>query len=144
MEGKLIRVFCVDDSAATLRLNQLLVDSQPDMECVGIALTTADLAEDVERTKPHVVLLDYIMPGCSPLETLTDLRARFPEVRLLVVSGYDDESAVDQALAHGATGFFMKTQDVAEFMNAIRRAARGERVLAVRREAGRRYPSAQG
>ena len=138
MDGKRTRVFCVDDSAATLRLNQLLIDAQPDMECVGIALTTAGLPEEVERTSPDIVLLDYLMPGSSPLETLKDLRARFPELRLLVVSGYDDDSAVDQALAHGATGYFIKTSETSEFMNSIRRAARGERVLALRRESFRR------
>lgn len=143
MDEKHIRVFCVDDSAATLRLNQLLIDAQPDMECVGIALTTAHLAEEVERTSPDIVLLDFIMPGCSPLETLKDLRARFPELRLLVVSGYEDDSAVDQSLAHGATGYFIKTSEASEFMNSIRRAARGERVLAVRRDAPRWLPSAR-
>ena len=143
MDAKRIRVFCVDDSAATLRLNQLLIDAQTDMECVGIALTTAHLAEEVERTSPNVVLLDYLMPGCSPLETLKDLRARFPELRLLVVSGYDEDSAVDQALAHGASGYFVKSAEAEAFVNSIRRVARGERVLATRREEFRRFPTAR-
>jgi DNA-binding NarL/FixJ family response regulator len=137
VDEQLIRVFCVDDSAATLRLNQLLIDAQADMQCVGIALTTAHVVEEVERTSPHVVLLDYLMPGCSPLSTAKDLRARFPELRVLIVSGLEDDAAIDEALAHGASGYFVKTQAADEFMSAIRRVARGERVLATRRAAVR-------
>ncbi len=128
MEGVKIRVFCVDDDESTSRFYQHTLNLEADMEFVGSYLSTDGLLQAVEDAKPSVLLLDLLIPGCDTLEALEELRARFPLLAVLVVSGLDDGDVVAEVFRRGASGFFLKTMDLTQLTSVIRRAAAGERV----------------
>src|SRR5262245_4773456 len=90
-----IRVFCVEDDPATSRYYQLALRDEPDLEFVGAQESTDGLLEKVDSLRPHVALLDLLIPGCEPLDTLSELRARHPELVVVVVSGLDDPRVVE-------------------------------------------------
>ena len=125
-----IRVFCVDDDKAATSFYQLAFSFEPDMEFVGSRASTEDLLKAVEAAQPSILLLDLLIPGCDTLATLSELRARFPNVMVLVVSGLDDEDVVNEIFRRGASGFSLKTMDFSDLTAVIRRTAAGERVHA--------------
>jgi DNA-binding NarL/FixJ family response regulator len=123
-----IRVLCVEDDEATATFYRVALGFEPDLECVATLPGAERLAEEVERLRPDVVVLDLGIPGPDPLEVLSEVAARHPQVGVLVASGYDDPETIDQAFARGARGFAVKTSDLHDMIDAIRRVGRGERV----------------
>jgi DNA-binding NarL/FixJ family response regulator len=122
-----IRVLCVDDNPGFARLLQVSIDLEPDMESAGRLHSADDLGEEIERSHPDIVLLDLNMPGLDPLTALADLCVRHPEVRFIVLSGYDDPEFVERALTAGARGYVTKggSAGAPAFLEAIRRVAGG-------------------
>ena len=123
-----IRVLCVDDDEATAAFYRIALGFEPDLECVATLPGAERLTEEVERLRPDVVVLDLGIPGTDPLEALSEVSARHQGVGVLVASGYDDPETIDQAFARGARGFAVKTADLNDMIDAIRRVGRGERV----------------
>ena len=128
MAGEKLRVFCVDDDPDTSTFYRLALELEPDMELVGSHESTVGLNEAVADARVSILLLDLLIPGCDSLQALADLRARFPDLPVLVVSGLDEPTVVAEAFRRGANGFFLKTMDLGNLVDAIRRTAAGERV----------------
>jgi DNA-binding NarL/FixJ family response regulator len=129
--AKSIRVICVDDDSSTTELHRVVLGHQPDMECVGTRESTIGLVEEIGRAGANV-----LMPDSDPLSCIAEARTRYPGLVILVVSGMDDPSVVEETLARGADGYYLKTIDLREMIEAIRMAARGE-VLDHRNRRGR-------
>ena len=125
-----IRVFCVDDDKAATSFYQLAFSFELDMEFVGSRTSTEGLLKAVEAAQPSILLLDLLMPGCDTLATLSELRACFPSLMVLVVSGLDEGDVVTEAFRRGASGFSLKTMDFSDLTSVIRRTAAGELVNA--------------
>src|SRR5258705_7049319 len=85
-----IGVLCVDDQPDVTATMRLVIDCDPKMRCVGCLASADHLVEEVRTLKPDVVLLDASMPGRSPFEAMSELATRFPDVKAIVFSGYDD------------------------------------------------------
>jgi DNA-binding NarL/FixJ family response regulator len=129
MSERTIRVLCVDDHAEIRRLFALVMRGYADLEDVGALDSTEQLEERIAELRPDVILLDLSMPGRRPLEALPVARERFPDVRFLVSSAYDDPAIVEAAIRAGATGFLVKGGSFDDLAEAIRKVARDETVL---------------
>ena len=123
-----IRVLCVDDHEATTSFYRLALDLEPDMEFVGSRRSTEGLLQAVEATRPSVLLLDLLIPGCDSLQALAEIRSHFPSLVILVASGLDEGDVVEEVFRRGGSGFFLKSLDLSDLVTMIRRAAAGERV----------------
>jgi DNA-binding NarL/FixJ family response regulator len=124
-----IRLLVVDDSRDLLDVLRLTVRREPDIEVVG-ALESADrVLEVLGECGADVVLIDLTMPGKPPLEAVREVGERFPAVRTVVYSGYDDAETVRQAAEAGARGFASKHHDLQTVLDIVRRVAGGETVL---------------
>ena len=127
-ETKKIRILCVDDHAEIRRVFELVMQDQPEFELVGTSQSAEGLESRVEELSPDVVILDMSMPGRSPLQAMHDTRAKFPEVRFLVSSAYDDGRRIEEAFDAGATGYLVKGGTFDELSQAIRDVAHDEKV----------------
>jgi DNA-binding NarL/FixJ family response regulator len=127
-----LRVLCVDDDDATCAFYRAALGFEPDLECVGTMCDANGLLDEVERLRPDVVVLDLGIPEVDAFALLAELAARRPEVGVLIASGYDDPETIERAFAAGARGFAVKTADLQEVIDAIRRVGRGERVRVAR------------
>ncbi|WP_437966886.1 response regulator transcription factor [Sorangium sp. So ce260] len=101
------------------------LSDEPDMVVVGQAGTAADALRETASCKPDVVLVDLNIPDRDGIELLGALRAQLPQAKLLVLSGYDDEFRVAEALRAGAQGYLVKTSKLEEVIEGIRRIATG-------------------
>jgi DNA-binding NarL/FixJ family response regulator len=126
----MIRLLIADDHPVVRDGLRGMVAGEPDLEVVGEAATGVEALALVPRVRPDVALVDLRMPELDGVATIRALRARHPEVRVLVLTTFDTEQDVVSAIEAGATGYLLKDAPRAELFRAIRAAARGEAVLA--------------
>ncbi|MFD6165863.1 response regulator transcription factor, partial [Oerskovia sp. NPDC060287] len=125
----MIRVLLADDHAAIRAGLRFLLDSAPDIEVVGEAGDGAAAIANTRALRPEVVLMDLRMPGVDGIEaTRTIVAEKLAEV--LVLTTFDLDEYVDEALRAGAAGFLLKTAEPAALIDAVRRVAAGDGVLA--------------
>jgi DNA-binding NarL/FixJ family response regulator len=122
-----IRVVVADDQALLRGSFTMLVDSEPDLTVVGEASTGAEAVTVVLEQQPDVVLMDVRMPDMDGIEATRRLR---DVSRILVVTMFDLDAYVYDALRAGASGFLLKDTPPADLLAAIRVVASGEALLA--------------
>lgn len=121
------RVLCVDDSSDVTAVMQMVIESEPTMECVGCLASADHLIDRVRRMSPppDVVLLDATMPGKNPLAAMSELAVEFPGIRTIVYSGYDDPGFVERARDSGAWGCVSKNDEPDAILHAVRQVTAG-------------------
>jgi DNA-binding NarL/FixJ family response regulator len=119
------RIYLIDDHPIVREGFAMAVATEPDMTVVGQASTAADALKETATLKPDVVIVDLNMPDRDGIELLGALRAQLPRAKLLVLSSYDDEYRVAEALRAGAQGYLVKTSKLEEVIDGIRRVAAG-------------------
>jgi DNA-binding NarL/FixJ family response regulator len=127
-----VRVVVADDQILVRAGFRLLVDSAADLEVVGEATDGAEAVELARRERPNVVLMDIRMPRMDGLEATRQISAeeRLAGVRVLMLTTFDLDEYVYQALRVGASGFLLKDTPPADLLAAIRVVAAGDALLA--------------
>jgi DNA-binding NarL/FixJ family response regulator len=127
-----IRVVVVDDQALVRAGFRILVDSADDLEVVGEASDGVEAVSVVETTRPDVVLMDVRMPKMDGIEAMRQIfrSAGTHESRVLMVTTFDLDEYIFDALRFGASGFLLKDTPPEELLAAIRIVAQGESLLA--------------
>ncbi|WP_328445128.1 MULTISPECIES: response regulator transcription factor [unclassified Amycolatopsis] len=126
----MIRVLVTDDHPVVRDGLRGAFTGEPDIEVVGEAASGLEALALVARHHPDVVLMDLRMPELDGVGAIRRLAVSHPAVRVLVLTTYDAETDVLPAIEAGATGYLLKDAPVADLLNAVRAAARGEPVLA--------------
>lgn len=125
-----IRILLIDDHSLFRSGVRQLLQREADIEIVAEA---ADGVEGIKRAKefaPDVILLDLNMPGLSGLETLQLLVQDLPDAAVLILTVSEDADELGQALRSGARGYLIKNIEAEALVAAVRRARRGEPVIA--------------
>jgi DNA-binding NarL/FixJ family response regulator len=124
--GSAIKVVLVDDQALFREGLRTLLSTRSDIAVVGEAADGAQAITRVGETQPAVVLMDLQMPVMDGVRATAKLRDRHPDVRVLVLTTFDDEGNVFGALRAGAAGYLLKDVSLDTLVSAIQAAARGE------------------
>jgi DNA-binding NarL/FixJ family response regulator len=125
-----IRVLLVDDDALVRTGLRLMFGGAPDVEVVGEAADGADVADAVSRLAPDVILMDVRMPVLDGIAATRAVAARSGErPEVIVLTTFDADATVLEALRAGAAGFLVKHTPPERIVDAVRRAAAGEPVL---------------
>ncbi len=143
-----ISVYLIDDHPVLRDSLARALDTEPGMTVAGQAGTAAGALRAIAGVKPDVAIVDLNLPDRDGMELLLALRTQTPSAKRLVLSGYEDQFRVTEALRAGAQGYLLKTSEVAEVIDGIRRIARGESPLSPRIAGfaldGMRKPTADG
>jgi DNA-binding NarL/FixJ family response regulator len=124
-EMRRLKLLLADDHALMVEAVSLALKDEPGFEIVGCAENGSQVLPLVERTRPDLVVLDLMMPGVDGLTCIKQLRERFPEVKIAVLSGVDADETVDAALTLGASAFISKSVDPTDLVTALHAAADG-------------------
>ncbi|WP_082373803.1 response regulator transcription factor [Nocardia sp. NRRL S-836] len=126
----MIRVVVVDDQEMVREGFSALLDAQDDIEVIGSAGNGADGVALARGTEPDVVLMDIRMPGMDGLHATRLLLDGGSESKVLVLTTFDLDDYVYEALQAGASGFLLKHSPARELLNAVRVVAAGDALLA--------------
>ncbi|GGL44536.1 response regulator transcription factor [Phycicoccus endophyticus] len=126
----MIRLLVVDDHPVVRAGMVAVLGEEADLEVVGEAANGAEALAVVPRLEPDVVLMDLRMPVMDGTEATARLRALPQPPQVLVLTTYDTDADIVRAVEAGARGYLLKDTPTALLTDAIRRAARGETVLA--------------
>ncbi len=121
-----MKVIICDDQAIVRDGLEMLFKLEPDFDIVGIAEDGAAAIEMVEKQKPDLVLMDLKMPIMNGVEATRQIRTKYPEVKVLVLTTYDDDEWVFDAIQAGASGYLLKDTPRDEVVKAIRGTVAGK------------------
>lgn len=121
-----IRILIADDHYIVRMGLTALVSTEADMEVVADAADGNQALELFARHQPDLLLLDLRMPGKGGIETIVEIRDRFPEARILVLSAFDGDEDIYRALHAGAQGYVLKNSTGDKLVPALRTVASGE------------------
>ncbi|WP_027344995.1 response regulator transcription factor [Hamadaea tsunoensis] len=132
--GNPIKVVLADDQVLVRSGFKALLDAEDDLTVVGEAANGAEAVEQARTTRPDVILMDIRMPqmdGIKATRQITDTHG-LEHIRILILTTYDTDAYVFEALQAGASGFLLKDAGPAELLHAIRVVAAGDALLAPR------------
>ncbi|MEU0927227.1 response regulator transcription factor [Streptomyces samsunensis] len=125
-----IRVLIADDQVMVREGFSVLLNAQPDIEVVGEAVDGRQAIAQVAALRPDVVLMDIRMPEVNGLEATREIVAADADAKVLVLTTFDLDEYVYQALRSGASGFLLKDASARQLGDAVRIVAAGEALLA--------------
>jgi two-component system response regulator NreC len=131
-----MRVVLADDHAMVRRTLRLLLQVEEDVEVVAEAVDPSAVVDHVSRHAPHVVVLDLRVPSGSSIEMIRELRTRFPQTKVVVMTMEESPLFAQRAIDAGATGFVLTDRADTELVTAVRLAACGQEYVSARVASG--------
>ncbi len=123
-----IKIMIADDQELIRESLSIVLNANADMEVTGFAGNGRELIELIEKNRkgvPDVVLMDVRMPELDGVEATRAVKERWPQVRIIILTTFDDDEYVFNALKYGASGYLLKGVSVPELSKAIRTVAQG-------------------
>ncbi len=127
--GKPIRVVLADDHAVVRKGIREFLEEAADIVVVAEAANGREALQAVSEHRPDVAVLDIQMPELSGIEATRRIKARHPEIGVLILTAYDDDPYIFALLQAGAGGYVLKTADTNEIIRAVRAVHRGDSAL---------------
>jgi NarL family two-component system response regulator LiaR len=125
-----ISVLIADDHPFVRHGLRTYLDTLDDLEVAGEAADGAEAVDLAGRLLPDVVLMDLVMPELDGVEATRKIRAASPSTKVIVLTSFADDEKVFPAIKAGAAGYLLKDVHPAELADAVRKASRGEALLA--------------
>jgi len=129
-EARVARVLIADDQTLFRRGLARLLEEDPRIALIGQATDGRDAVQKTTALSPDVVLMDLRMPGMDGAEATQQIIREHPEVKVLILSTFEADSYVLQALKAGASGYILKDAEPAAIASSIMSVLSGERVMA--------------
>jgi len=129
MNDEIIRILIVDDHIVVRKGIKALLATEPDLEVLDEAEDGLEAVAKYEELKPDVLLLDLLMPKKSGIEVIRELKGKFSDVKILVLTSFAADKQVFPAIKAGALGYLLKDSQPEELIKAIRQVYQGESSL---------------
>lgn len=124
-----IKVLIVDDHLVVLRGLRYFLQTQPMIEIVDQALNGLEALEKAELLQPDVILMDLVMPEMDGIEATKQIMARFPKMKVIILTSFADRDSVLPAIKAGAIGYQLKDIEPRVLVETIIAAMNGNRTL---------------
>lgn len=124
-----IRLLLADDHTILRAGLRSLLENEPDMRVVGEAEDGRAAVKLACELQPDIIIMDIAMPSLNGLEATRQVRQNCPSVKVLILTMYENEEYIRQALAFGAMGYLLKDATASELIHAVRAIHKGEAVL---------------
>ncbi|MFF9868909.1 response regulator [Streptomyces sp. NPDC013953] len=128
-EKEPVKVFLLDDHEVVRRGVHDLLDAEPDLTVVGEAGTAEQALVRIPALRPQVAVLDVRLPDGDGVSVCRELRSRMPDLACLMLTSFDDEEALLDAIMAGASGYVLKQITGTDLVNAVRTVASGQSML---------------
>lgn len=122
----MIRVLVCDDQEIVCQGLTTILNNDPALSVIATANDGGEALDLIEKDQPDLVLMDLKMPGMNGIQATQRIRQRFPQVQVLVLTTYDDDEWLFDAIRNGAAGYLLKDTPSAELIKAIKGTIAGE------------------
>ena len=123
------RILIADDHPVVLRGLRIVLNAQPDLEVIAEATDGEQAVDQAVTEEPHLAILDISMPRKTGLQAAREIVSRCPHVRVLMLSMYDNEQYLFEAISAGASGYVLKSAVDRDLVEACRATMRGQPFL---------------
>ena len=120
-----IRVIIYDDNVNVRQSIELLLSVTANMELAGAFANGKHLLEDIRKSNPNIVLMDIDMPGLNGIEAVKLLRSNYPDLPVLMLTGFEDDENVFQSIVAGANGYILKSAKMDSLIHYIEEVSSG-------------------
>jgi len=124
-----MNIFLADDHPLFRIGLRIALDQEEEMRVIGEASDGFSAVEKIQSNPPDLSLIDVDMPGISGIRAIRILRKAMPEMKILVLSTYDDEKYIHEAMLAGADGYLLKCVEVADLVKVIRSVCEGRQIV---------------
>lgn len=121
----MINVMIADDQELIRESLKIVLNMNPDMEVRAVAENGRELMKLVKKSQPDVILMDVRMPELDGVQCTKLIKEQYPQVRIIILTTFDDDEYVYNALKYGASGYLLKGVSVPELTQAIRTVVSG-------------------
>ncbi len=128
-DGKVMRIFLADDHPLLRMGLRLALEQEEGIELIGEASDGFSAVDKIRDCRPDLCLIDVDMPGMSGIRVVRLLKKEAADFRILILSTYDDEKYVQDAIRAGANGYVLKCVAVPELVRIIRSVCKGEKIV---------------
>ena len=128
-EPALIRVLCVDDHPLVRKGIVAILGNEDDIELVAEAANGRSAVELFRQHQPDVTLMDLRMPELDGIAAIKEIRAEFPEAKIIALTSYDGDQDIYRALEAGVRGYLLKEMVHTEVLTAIRKVFAGQKLM---------------
>ena len=125
MTGKSLRIILIDDHAVVRTGYKLLLENESDIEVVAELESGEQANQQARELNPDVIVMDLSMPGMGGLEAIRRIKAKNPEIKILVFTMHDNVSFVEHAMEAGASGYITKNNAPNILIHAVHQIAEG-------------------
>ncbi|MCK5794552.1 MAG: response regulator transcription factor [Anaerolineales bacterium] len=129
MHDETIRILIVDDHIVVRKGIKALLATEPNLEVLDEAKDGLEAVSKYEELKPDILLLDLLMPKMSGIEVIRELKSKYSDVKILVLTSFAADEQVFPAIKAGALGYLLKDSQPEELIEAIRQVHQGESSL---------------
>jgi len=120
-----IKVTIFDDNRSLRQGLYQLIDGSEGYECAGAFENCSNLLKDIENTKPDVVLMDIQMPGITGIEAVKILREKYPDLKILMQTIFEESDKIFQSILAGASGYILKNTSPSRILDFIKETYEG-------------------
>ena len=124
-----IKVLVTDDQAELALELKSLLETDGELEVVGVALDGFDALKQIAQTHPDVVLLDIRMPNMNGVVATQRIKTEYPEVKVVILTTFDDSDYILSAINNGASGYLLKDIGASALIDAVKNAYEGDTIL---------------
>lgn len=125
----MIKVIIADDQELIRQSLQIVLQIEGNIEVLDAVADGNEVLESIERAKPDVVLMDIRMPGMDGVVCTRVIKEKYPEVKIIILTTFDDDEYVYNALKYGASGYLLKGTSTSELVTAIEKVYNGTAMI---------------
>lgn len=125
----MIKILIADDQELIRDSLKIVLDMNSDMEVVGVAEDGRKVLDQLNKTLPDIILMDIRMPELDGVQCTKAVKEKFPDVKIIILTTFDDDEYVFYALKYGASGYLLKGCSVQELTAAIHTVMNGGSIL---------------
>jgi DNA-binding NarL/FixJ family response regulator len=119
------RIAIIEDAPDYRDILSMAIQLQPDMSVVGAFSAVEQFLREDWKPPPDIVLMDIQLPGMSGIEGVLEIRQRFPDTDVIMITVFEDDGRIFQSLQSGAVGYLLKSSTIEEIFEAVREVTRG-------------------
>lgn len=125
----MIKIMIADDQKLIRQSLKIVLNHQEDFTVTNIVSDGNEVLETIEVSKPDIILMDIRMPVMNGVECTKIIKKQYPEIKIIVLTTFDDDEYILEALRDGASGYLLKGISMDELVSAIRKVYEGETML---------------